>query len=191
MQAIPAREPSVTNTDLANVFLRIGSTGFGGMAALLAMVHEQVVERRKWISDEEFAEATAIGQVLPGPIVVDAVTHIGYRLRRWTGAVVSASALILPAFLLMLALTPLYLHFGDVPRMQGVFLGIGAVVPALIAAAGWRIGRSTCTSARSIVIMVAAFVLLAFYRVDPILIVLASGLAGLVLRRGAAEESGP
>ncbi|MBM3499269.1 MAG: chromate transporter [Armatimonadetes bacterium] len=122
-------------------YLRIGATGFGGPMALIGMLQEQFVERKKAISSAEFAEGVAIGQILPGPIAIDAAVYVGYRLRGWLGAIAGAVGLILPPFLIMLVLTPLYFEFGKVPQAQGFFAGLRPAVVAVIAAASWRLGK--------------------------------------------------
>lgn len=190
MDQTPEQPTPVRLRELALTFLRIGATGFGGMPALLAMVQEQVVEHRKWVTPEEFSEATAVGQVLPGPIVVDAVAYIGHRLRGWAGAVVCVTCLIAPAFLLMLVLTPLYFHFGHVPRLGDAFRGIGAAVVALIVVACFRLAMSARHDVPSVAIAVAAFLLLTFFQADPILIVLISGAAGLLFCRSNRPSGG-
>lgn len=175
---------------LFKVFLRLGATGFGGMVALLAIVQEQVVERRKMVSPQAFAEGMAIGQILPGPIVVDLVTHLGYRLRGLTGAIVSTIALILPAFLLMLILTPLHLAYGDMPRLEGAFKGIAAAVVAVIIAATYRIGRSSVKNLGGVCFAAIACIALAQLKVSPVLIILAAGLVGMILWRPSQEAKG-
>jgi chromate transporter len=122
-------------------YLRVGATGFGGPMALIGLLQEQFVERRKAIGSAEFAEGVAIGQILPGPIAVDAAIYVGYRLRGWLGAMAGAVGLVLPPFLIMLVLTPLYFRFGRVPEAQGFFAGIRPAVVAVIAAASWRLGK--------------------------------------------------
>lgn len=165
------------------VFLRIGMTGFGGAMALLGMVQEHAVERRKVATPEEFAEGVALGQLLPGPIVVDAVAYLGYRLRGVLGACVAAGALILPAFLLMLLLTPLYLRYGSVPQVAGAFRGIGGAVVAIIVAAVWRMAQKSITDIRAAAVAVVALVCLVALHVDASLMVLLAGALGVVLFR--------
>ena len=121
--------------------LRIGATGFGGPMALISMLQQHLVERHKAISDEEFAEGVALGQVLPGPIAIDAAIHAGYRLFGWWGAVAAPVGMILPPFLIMLVLTPLYFHYGTVPSAVGFFAGVRPAVVAAIIAASFRLGK--------------------------------------------------
>jgi len=127
---------------LAGVLLKVGATGFGGAMPMLALIHTEYLEKRRWVSQEEFDEAVMVGQIMPGPIAVDAITHLGYRLRGWPGALVSWFAFILPSFLLMLVLTLAYMRYGGIPQFVGIFKGLGAGVVAVIAAAAWRISAS-------------------------------------------------
>jgi chromate transporter len=181
----PQAQPETRYTlgRIFGVFVRIGMTGFGGAMALLAMVQEHAIERRKVATPDEFAEGVALGQLLPGPIVVDAVAYLGYRLRGFWGAIVAASALILPAFLLMLVLTPLYLRYGSVPQVSGAFRGIGGAVVAVIVAATWRMAQKSITDLKAATIAAVALIGLAFVKADAALIVLLAGAAGILLFR--------
>lgn len=126
--------------------------------ALISMLQQHLVERRKAVSNDELSEGVAIGQVLPGPIAVDAAIHVGYRLYSWLGAAAGAVGLLLPSFLLMLVLTPLYFHYGRVPEAQGFFAGVRPAVAAAIAAATVRLSKRGITDGRGYVIAVFAFV---------------------------------
>jgi len=139
------------------VMMRVGATGFGGPMALISMLQQHLVERRKAVSAEEFSEGVAIGQVLPGPIAVDAAIHVGYRLHGWLGATAGACGLILPPFLIMLVLTPLYFHYGRVPQAQGFFAGVRPAVVAAIVAATVRLGKRGIKNRRGTFIAVLVF----------------------------------
>ena len=138
--------------------LRVGATGFGGPMALISMLQQHLVERRGAVSSDEFSEGVAIGQILPGPIAVDAAIHLGYRLYGWLGAVAGAAGLLLPPFLIMLVLTPLYFHHGQVPEAQGFFMGVRPAVAAAIAAATVRLGKRGIRCGRGYFIAAMAFV---------------------------------
>jgi chromate transporter len=139
--------------------LRIGATGFGGPMALISLLQEEFVERRKAVTPEVFAEGVAIGGILPGPIAIDAAVHLGYRLRGWLGALSAAAGLIAPPFVLMLALAPLYLRVGRLTGVEGFLVGVRPAVVAVIAAAAWRLGKRGVTDLAGFTI--AAFVLVA------------------------------
>jgi chromate transporter len=180
---------SVALSDLARVFLKVGATGFGGAMPMLAMVQGEVVERRRWVSQEEFGEAAMLGQILPGPVAVDAVVYLGYHLRGWPGAIISFVAFILPSFLLMLGLTLLYLSYGQMPQLAGALKGLGAAVVALIATAAYRMGKPALKDWRSAALLVAALLALVILQANVVLVVLLAGLAGLLLYRGQAPTT--
>ncbi len=172
---------------LAGVLLKVGATGFGGAMPMLALVHTEYLEKRRWVSQEEFDEAVMVGQIMPGPIVVDAVTHMGYRLRGWPGALVSVLAFILPSFLLMLGLTLVYAAYGGVPQFVGIFKGLGAGVVAVIAAATWRMGRPHLNDLRTSCLMVGALLALLLLRANVVLLVILAGVAGMALFRNPSD----
>jgi chromate transporter len=172
---------------MAAVLLKVGSIGFGGAMPVLALVHTEYVQKRRWIGQEEFDEAVMVGQIMPGPIAVDAVTHMGYRLRGWPGAIVSAVSFILPSFLLMLGLTLLYVQYGGIPQVSGIFKGLGAAVVAIIVAAAWRMGRPHLKDPRSAALLIAAMLALLLLQISVVLLVIAAGLAGIALFRKPSD----
>ncbi len=172
---------------LAGVLLKVGSTGFGGAMPMLALIHTEYVQKRRWVSQDEFDEAVMVGQIMPGPIAVDAITHMGYRLRGWPGAIVSWFSFILPSFLLMLVLTLLYMQYGSVPHVSGVFKGLGAAVVAIILAAAWRMGRPHLKDPRSAALMLGAMLALLLLQTNIVLLVILAGLAGVALFRSPSD----
>jgi putative chromate ion transporter len=194
-------------------YLRVGATGFGGPMALIGLLQEQFVERRKAVGSAEFAEGVAIGQILPGPIAVDAAIYVGYRLRGWLGAMAGAVGLVLPPFVIMLILTPLYFRFGRVPEAQGFFAGIRPAVVAVIAAASWRLGKRGLKDTSGYVIAGLAMALSLLFGsaneiaqhvpavqglasrardVGSIALILLSGVLGLLLPTGRkTDQAGP
>lgn len=172
---------------LAGVLLKVGATGFGGAMPMLALVHTEYVQKRRWVSQEEFDEAVMVGQIMPGPIAVDAVTHMGYRLRGWPGAIVSIISFILPSFLLMAALTLLYMQYGTIPQVSGIFRGLGAAVVAIILAAAWRMGKPHLKDPRSAALMLGAMLALLLLQANVVLLVILAGLAGIALFRKPSD----
>jgi chromate transporter len=172
---------------LALVLLKVGATGFGGPLPVLGMIHAEYVQKRNWIGQEEYDEAVMVGQIMPGPIAVDAVTHIGYRLRGWPGAVVSIFSFILPSFLLMLGLTVFYLQYGSIPQVAGVFKGLGAAVVAIIAAAAWRLGKPHLRDPRSAALLAGAMLALLVWQANVVLLLIVAGLAGIALFRKPSD----
>ncbi len=174
--------------------------------ALIGMLQQHLVERRKAVSAAEFSEGVAIGQILPGPIAVDAAIHVGYRLHNWLGAVAGAVGLVLPPTLLMLALTPLYFHYGRVPEAQGFFAGVRPAVAAVIATASLRLGKRGIKDKRGYAIAGLAFLWMLlrawgagfveqlpkaaqtlFAGSGAIFVVIMSGVLGMLLYRPASD----
>ncbi len=128
---------------LAFYFLRLGTFGFGGPIALAAYMQRDLVERRGWIGAEDFKQGLALAQLAPGPLAAQLAIYLGWIRGRLLGATVVALAFILPSFVMVLGLAALYVHFGGLSWMQGVFYGVGAAVIAVIARSAWKLGKST------------------------------------------------
>jgi len=171
-------------TTLAARFLRIGATGFGGPMALMGLMQNLLVEKTGEVEADDLAEGIAIGQILPGPVAVDCATHLGYRLRGFIGALVSTGSLVLPAFLLMLVVTPLYLRYGKVPQVAGFFRGVGPAVVAVILAAAWRLGKKFIADYGAGAIAVLACVSTLF-KLNPVFTILIAGGLGILVRARA------
>lgn len=166
--------------ELARRFLRIGATGFGGPMALLGLMQQHVIDGAE-ITNDDFADGMAVGQMLPGPMAVNCAGFLGYRVRGLAGALVSTGTLILPSFLLMLIIAPLYLRYGMVPQVSGFFFGVAPAVIAVIVFAGWRLGRQFIKDIPSAIIAVAVAAA-ALLKAPPVLLILLGGLLGLVFR---------
>lgn len=114
------------------VFLKLGITGFGGPAAHIAMMREEVVVRRKWISEQEFLDLIGAVNLIPGPNSTELAIHIGHRQAGWKGLLTAGVSFILPAFLCVLALAVFYEKYGSFPRFHSVLMGIRPVVTAIV-----------------------------------------------------------
>ncbi len=133
-------------TELAWLFLRLGTTAFGGPAAHIAMMEQEVVRERKWISHEEFLDLLGATNLIPGPNSTEMAIHIGYRRAGWVGLIVAGLSFIAPAFLIVLAVAYLYVHFGKLPAVQGILYGVKPVVIAIIGQALWALSRTAIKS---------------------------------------------
>lgn len=131
--------------ELARVFLRISLLGFGGPNAHLALMLDEVVERRRWISREHFLQLIGITNLLPGPNSSEVAIHLGYTQRGWRGALVSGFAFLAPTWVLVVTLSALYFRFGTLPSVQGPLWGLKPVIVAVILGAGWKLGRAAVT----------------------------------------------
>jgi len=124
-------------------FLRLGALGFGGPIALVGYMQRDLVEDRKWVSKEDYLEGLAFSQLCPGPLAAQLAKYIGWLHSGTWGATATGTAFILPSFLMVLALASLYVHFGQLAWIQGMFYGIGAAVSAIIVRSAWKLIQKT------------------------------------------------
>src|SRR2546425_5502956 len=128
-----------TLTELLLYFLRLGTAGFGGPIALVGYMQRDLVEKRRWISRQDYVEGLALAQLAPGPLAAQLAIYLGWVRGGVTGATLVGAAFVLPSFLMVLALSALYLRYGGLAWMQGAFYGIGAAVIAIIARSAWKL----------------------------------------------------
>jgi chromate transporter len=186
-----AAPPPPTLRQAAAYWLVLGCTSFGGPAGQIALMHEELVERRRWISEKRFLHALNYCMVLPGPEAQQLATYIGWLLHRTPGGLIAGGLFVLPSLALLIALSWIYLAFGSVPVVAGFFYGIKPAVTAIVAAAAWRIGSRVLTNGWLWAIAVAAFVAIFALSVPFPLIVLGAGLAGWLGGRFAPEKFAP
>jgi chromate transporter len=134
----PNQPPSTTSlAELARLFLRLGATAFGGPAAHIAMMRDEVVHRRGWLTDGHFLDLLGATNLIPGPNSTEMAIHIGWARRRWSGLVVAGASFILPAVLLTGALAWAYVRFGKLPGTQWLLWGVKPVILAVVVQALW------------------------------------------------------
>ncbi|MGH7324313.1 MAG: chromate efflux transporter [Candidatus Rokuibacteriota bacterium] len=128
---------------LVRYFLRLGTLGFGGPVALAGFMHRDLVEDRRWIEEDEYQLGLALAQIMPGPLAAQLAIALGYFQHGVLGATAVGLAFILPSFLMVVAISIVYLSYGGLWWMQALFYGIGAAVIAIIAIAAYKLARST------------------------------------------------
>lgn len=163
--------------DIAKLFLTIGTIGFGEGMAIIAIMQEYCVNRKKWISNDEFSHGVALGQFL-GPFSVNAAIFIGYRLRGFKGGLVSVLSFLTPSFIFVTILSALYYKYHTVPSLQSALHGIGPVVIALILAAAFRMGKGRFKSTEPVIIMIMAIFLSVVFKFQVFAILILSLLYG-------------
>lgn len=157
-----SRNEQISLWTLFWIFLKIGSTAFGGFMALISVVQNYLVERRRLLTAEEMLDGVSLATILPGPIAVNVVAYTGYRLRGAAGAVVTAVAVTLPSFVLILALSHIYFSYGHIPAVNQFFQGVIPAVAAIVVAAVWNMGKKAVTGARELLLASAAFAVVVF-----------------------------
>ena len=130
---------SYTLKDLIKYFLKLGTTGFGGPVALVGYMHRDLVEDRKWISEEEYKEGLALAQLAPGPLAAQLGIYLGYVHHGVLGATLSGLAFVLPSFIMVVLLGIAYTVYGGLPWMQSIFYGVGAAVIGIIAISAYKL----------------------------------------------------
>ncbi|MBE2261637.1 MAG: chromate transporter, partial [Burkholderiaceae bacterium] len=182
-QSAPALLPRspVSLTQALGFWLKLGFISFGGPAGQIAIMHTELVERRRWISEKRFLHALNYCMVLPGPEAQQLATYIGWLMHRTRGALVAGGLFVLPSLFLLIALSWVYLRFGDVPLVAGLFYGIKPAVTAVVLHAAHRIGSRALQNLWMWALAAAAFVAIFFFSVPFPAIVLAAALTGLVV----------
>ncbi len=135
--------PPAELRSLAAYFLKLGTVGFGGPAALVGYMHRDLVGERRWLSEDDYRLAMALAQLMPGPLAAQCAIAIGYLLRGVVGATVVGLAFIFPSFLMVLGLSVLYVAYGGLWWMQALFYGVGAAVIGIIVIAAYKLARTT------------------------------------------------
>jgi len=144
--------------ELATVFLKLGTTAFGGPAAHIAMMEDEVVTKRQWLTREAFLDLVSASNLIPGPNSTELAIHIGWQRARWTGLLVAGLAFILPAMLIVWGIAVLYVKYGTLPVATGLLAGVKPVVLAIVLVALWRLARSAVRSAITLSLALVAFV---------------------------------
>jgi chromate transporter len=177
LQASDVRPATVPLREAFLYWLKLGFISFGGPAGQIALMHTELVERRRWISERRFLHALNYCMLLPGPEATQLAIYIGWLLHRTVGGVIAGVLFVLPSLALLIGLSWIYMAFGHVPAVAGIMYGIKPAVVAIVLAAAWRIGSRTIKNAVLAAIAVAAFVAIVLGLPFPLIVLLAA-LAG-------------
>jgi chromate transporter len=178
----------ITFAEAFRFWLKLGFISFGGPTGQIAIMHQELVERRRWISENRFLHALNYCMLLPGPEATQLATYIGWMMHRTWGGIVAGGLFVLPSVFILIALSWIYLAYGDVPLIAGLFYGIKPAVVAIVLAAAHRIGTRALKNAWLWTIAAAAFVAIFALHVPFPAIVIAAGIVGFVGGRYAPEK---
>ncbi|MEJ5249548.1 MAG: chromate efflux transporter [Caldilinea sp.] len=169
-------EPSLQRRliELAALFLRLGFTAFGGPAAHIAMMHDEVVKRRRWLNDQEFLDLLGATNLIPGPNSTEMAIHIGFRRAGWLGLLMGGACFILPAMGIVMALAWTYVEYGATPAATWLLYGVKPVMVAIVALALLDLGRRAVKDALTLAVGIGAFALY-FLQVNEIALLFAGG----------------
>ena len=144
--------------EVARVFLHLGVISFGGPAAHVALMEEQIVRRRRWVTRERFLDLLGVSNLIPGPNSTELAIHLGYERAGWRGLIVAGTCFILPAAVIVSALAWVYVRFGSLPAIEGILSGVKPVVIAIVAQAIWNLGRGVLSSRPAILVGLACLI---------------------------------
>ena len=176
----PIHEPAapVSLNTACRYWLKLGFISFGGPAGQIALMHAELVERRRWISERRFLHALNYCMLLPGPEATQLAVYIGWLMHRTRGGIMAGTLFVLPSLLILIALSWIYMAFGTLPLVAGILYGIKPAVVAIVLSAASRIGTRALGNASLVAIAAAAFFAIAVFHLPFPLIVLAAGAIG-------------
>jgi chromate transporter len=176
--------------EVGAVFLKIGATAFGGPAAHVAIMHDEIVERRKWVDNQHFLDLLGATNLIPGPNSSEMSMHLGFVRAGLPGLIVGGGSFLLPAMLMVLALAWVYQEFGSTPAAEWLLYGVKPVIIPLIVSALITLGQKAVRDRLSIVLGAAAFALY-FLGVNFVLLLIGSGLVVMIARNTDRLRPGP
>ncbi len=184
-ESLPARLPAETPPPVSfhqalRFWLKLGFISFGGPAGQIAIMHQELVEKRRWISERRFLHALNYCMVLPGPEAQQLATYIGWLMHRARGGIVAGALFVLPSLFILIALSWIYLVFGDMPLVAGILHGIKPAVTAIVLFAAYRIGMRALKNPALWAIAAAAFIAIFFFKLPFPWIVLGAGIIGAI-----------
>lgn len=164
-------------------FFKIGAFTFGGGYAMIPLIEAEVVDKRNWISKEEFLDIIVISQSFPGAIAVNSSTFIGYKIGGLAGALLALLGVVLPSFLIIIFVAALFVEFRSNYLVDLIFKGIGAAVPILILIAITSLFKSINKNITNFIIIIISIIAITVFKIHPILIILCSALYGIIFLR--------
>ncbi|MDP4891029.1 chromate efflux transporter [Cypionkella sp.] len=172
--------PPASLADLTAVFLRIGLLSFGGPAAQISLMHREVVEKRGWLSEQDYLSALSFCMLLPGPEAMQLATWIGWRKHGTLGGLIAGGLFVLPGAVVVLLLSMIYVTWGEIPLVAGLFAGLQAAVLAVVIEALLRVAKRALKTAQQRVIATLAFTALAVFALPFPLVILSAALWGFL-----------
>ncbi|MEM1290361.1 MAG: chromate efflux transporter [Cyanobacteria bacterium P01_H01_bin.162] len=169
--------------ELIRIFGRLGSIGFGGPQAHIAMQNDEAVVRRQWLTQDQFSDGMAVCEMLPGPASTQMGIYLGYVRAGQVGALVAGLAFIAPAFLIVVTLAWVYFRFQALPQLDAIFFGIAPVMIAIILGFCWKLGKKSVHDWQGVVIAIAVGIAVGFGNLSPLLAFILAGLLGLAIYR--------
>ena len=163
-------------TEIAKLFLKLGIIGFGGPVAHIAMIEDEVVKRRQWLTQEHFLDLLGVTNLIPGPNSTEMAIHIGYIYAGWLGLIIAGGCFILPAVLITGLFAWLYVNYGTLPQVLPLLYGIKPVVLAIIINAIWGLGKKAVKTRKLLIISIVVGLITWFAKVNEVVALLLGGI---------------
>jgi len=169
-------------------FFKIGAFTIGGGYAMIPIIQQEIVEKKKWIEEEKFLDIIAISQGSPGPIAINVSIFVGYTLEGFKGAITCMLGTALPSFLIILLIAMVFFQYRNNPIIEKVFLGIRPAVVGLIASAVYKMYKSSKIKGIKILIAVASMLIIVFTDISPIYLILIGGIGAIIYYRSKERD---
>ena len=174
--------------DMFITFLKIGAFTFGGGFAMIPIIQNEIVDKRKWISSEDFMDAISIAQAAPGPIATNVSIFIGYKLKGFKGALVCLIGTTLPSLVIIIVIAKYFYQFRGNPIIEKIFLGIRPAVVALILTAVYKISYKSQLGYDKMVVGLLVALIIVFFKVSPIYLVILGALSYVIINKVKADR---
>ena len=177
--------------ELAKLFFKLGIIGFGGPVAHIAMIEDEVVKRRQWLTREHFLDLLGATNLIPGPNSTEMVIHVGYVYAGWLGLIVAGVSFILPAVLITSGLAWIYVNYGTLPQVAPILYGIKPVVLAIVINALWGLAKKAVKTRQLLIIALVVVVLSGLFKLNEVIALLIGGLLGMIWLRTGDKGNPP
>lgn len=168
-------------------FFKIGAFTFGGGYAMIPIIEEEVVNKRKWITKEEFMDILVVSQSFPGAMAVNCSTFVGYKIGGIIGGIMGLLGVVLPSFIIILIVAAFFMQFRNNYYVDLVFKGISAAVPILVLAGVISLSKGVEKNIRNAIIIVIALIALIVFRVNPVIVIIVAAIYGAVFLRKVVD----
>jgi chromate transporter len=177
--------------EIATLFLKLGVIGFGGPVAHIAMIEDEVVKRRRWLTQDHFLDLLGATNLIPGPNSTEMAIHLGYIYAGWAGLIVSGVCFILPAVLITGILAWIYVNYGSVPQIAPLLYGIKPAVLGVIVNALWGLGKKAVKNRQLLIIATGVGLLILIWQVNEVIALLFGGLLGMIWLHPRNQDKPP
>lgn len=163
---------------------KIGAFTFGGGYAMIPLIEQEVVNNKKWLNKDEFMYVLVVAQSLPGAMAINASIFLGYRIAGILGAISALIAVILPSFIIIILIAAFFMQFRNNYYVNAAFMGITAAVPMLVLVGAISLAKGIPKNLRSLITILISLIALIFFHINPVVVIIVSGVYGAIFLRG-------